>query len=324
MHDIDLSHIDLNLLVTLDVLMQEGSVTRAAKRLGRTQSAVSHALGRLRDQLGDPLLVKSGGRMAPSPHALKVAEELKPVLRNIQRIIAGPEPFDPKQSKRVFRIAAPDMSQAVMAGIIGRVQSEAPGVAVEWLVSSRDAYAAVAAGLIDVAELGGSTSLPEGLEVHHGQPYSRMTYARKGHPAIKNWGIEAWTRWPHIKVNIGNAVPSPVDEVAKGGGPQRTIGAWIPNLFGVAPLLARTNLLATFPPLLMSEAVKQFGLCVLEPPVPIAPMPMRFLWSYRMTNDPGGRWFRRIVIDVFSEEQRKAEAAVLRTRVIRPKGLPRP
>src|SRR5262245_1466644 len=126
MHQIDLSRIDLNLLVTLDVLMQEGSVTSAAKRLGRTQSAVSHALARLRDQLGDPLLVKSGGRMAPSPYALKIADELKPILRSIQRIIVGPEPFDPKKSKRVFRIAAPDMSQAVMAGIIGRVQSEAP------------------------------------------------------------------------------------------------------------------------------------------------------------------------------------------------------
>jgi DNA-binding transcriptional LysR family regulator len=319
MHEIDLSQIDLNLLVTLDVLMREGSVTRAAKRLGRTQSAVSHSLARLRTQLGDPLFVKSGGRMMPSPHALKIAEDLQPILRNIQRIISAPEPFDPQKSERLFRIAAPDMSQAVMSGIISRVSEEAPGASVEWLLSSQEAYGAVAAGLIDIAEMAGSAPLPEELEAADGEPYTRMTFARKGHPAAKNWGVEAWTKWPHIKVKLGNAIVSAVDQVATDGGPQRKIGAWIPSLFSVAPLLASSDLLATFPPLVMIDAVKPFNLCVLEPPVPIPPMPVRFLWCRRMTNDPGGAWFRKIVIEVFTKEQKRAEAAIARYPIVRPK-----
>ena len=93
MQEIDLTRLDLNLLVTFEVLMSEGSVTRTATRLGRTQSAVSHALSRLRDQLGDPLLVKTGSGMAPSPFAEDLIKEVRPILRNIQRVVAPPEPF---------------------------------------------------------------------------------------------------------------------------------------------------------------------------------------------------------------------------------------
>ena len=84
MNKIDLRRIDLNLLLLFDVLMQVGSVSKAADQLGRTQSAVSHALGRLREQLGDPLLVKVGGRMQPSPYAMELVQEVRPILRSIR------------------------------------------------------------------------------------------------------------------------------------------------------------------------------------------------------------------------------------------------
>jgi DNA-binding transcriptional LysR family regulator len=319
MNEIDLNQIDLNLLVTLEVLMREGSVTLAAKRLGRTQSAVSHALGRLRVQLGDPLMVKAGGRMSPSPFALKLAADLRPILQNIQRVIAPPEPFDPKASQRTFRIAAPHIALAVMTGIIAQVQREAPNVTVEWLNASNEGIAAVAAGLIDIGELGGTTAIPEGLEVFQGRPWTWFTYARRNHPAIDDWGLEAWTKWPHLKLRIGNDVPSPVEEIARGDGPQRRIGAWVNTGFAVAPLIASTDMLATLPPIGIRQGLAEFGLRVLEPPIPVPPMPVRFLWSARLRNDPGGHWFRTIVLDVFEEEQRKGEAAVQKAGVIKAK-----
>jgi len=93
MNQINLAHLDLNLLVTFEVLMTEGSVTRAAERLSRTQSAISHSLARLREQLGDPLLIKVGGAMEPSPFALQLVEDIRPILRSIQRIAALPQHF---------------------------------------------------------------------------------------------------------------------------------------------------------------------------------------------------------------------------------------
>jgi len=150
MHEINLSGLDLNLLVTFEVLMTEGSVTRAAARLGRTQSAVSHSLARLREQLGDPLLVKIGSGMAPSPFAKSLIEDVRPILRSIQRVVAPPEPFDPSTSTRVFRLAIADFAPTLLPRVISEEQRRAPGVSVEWLAPSAHTMAAIADGQLDV------------------------------------------------------------------------------------------------------------------------------------------------------------------------------
>ena len=312
MSEINLGHLDLNLLVTFDVLMREGNVTRAAARLGRTQSAVSHSLARLREQVGDPLMVKAGGRMSPTPFAQKLIEDIRPILRSIQRVVAPPEPFDPATSTRIFRLALPVISHKFLNNVFARVHNEAPGVGIEWLAPSTETLAAVVGGQIDISEWPGSTALPDGVEVQLGQPFTWMTYMRKDHPATRNWGIKAWETWPHLKVNVGNDVRSPVDAAASGKGPGRRVGAWIPHFADVGPLLARTNFLATFPPIAMVDISEEYGLCALDPPYPIAPLPLRFIWSFRLTNDPGSRWFRTIVIETLSELQRTAEAGVTR------------
>jgi DNA-binding transcriptional LysR family regulator len=108
MSQIDLRSFDLNLLVVFDVLMSERSVTRAAERLGRTQSAVSHSLSRLREHLGDPLLTKGGARMQPTALALDLIEEVRPMLGGIERVLSPRYAFDPRSSRRVFRLAAYD------------------------------------------------------------------------------------------------------------------------------------------------------------------------------------------------------------------------
>ena len=307
MNKIDLGHIDLNLLVTFEVLMREGNVTRAAEQLGRTQSAISHSLARLRDQLGDPLLVKAGGKMSPTPYALKLMEDIVPILRSIQHVIAPPAPFDPATSTRLFRIAFPDNSRAFLTGIYARVQREAPGVAVEWITPNSEMLPLVAGGHIDICELAGAAPLPDGIEAYQGQPYTWMTYLRKDHPAIKDWGPAAWEKWPHVKVAVDTKNISPVDDVMRTDGLKRRVGAKIPNFASLGPLLANTNFLATLPPITVVDVIDEFDLVALKPPVEIAPMPFRFLWSFRLSNDPGSRWFRNLVIETFSTLQRKAE-----------------
>ncbi len=128
MNEIDLRRFDLNLLVVFEVLMAELSVTRAAERLGRTQSAVSHSLSRLRAQLGDPLLIKGGARMQPTPFALELLEQARPILRSIQRALSPRQAFDPATSRRLFRFAAPDFARALFTSLLARVRAEAPGL----------------------------------------------------------------------------------------------------------------------------------------------------------------------------------------------------
>jgi LysR family transcriptional regulator, mexEF-oprN operon transcriptional activator len=132
MNEIDLRRFDLNLLVVFDVLMTERSVTRAADRLGRTQSAVSHSLSRLREQFGDPLLLKSGVRMQPTPLALELIEQARPMLGGLQRVLSPQQVFDPGKSNRVFRLAVPDFALTLFADLLTRLHAEAPDVAIEW------------------------------------------------------------------------------------------------------------------------------------------------------------------------------------------------
>jgi len=307
MSEIDLSRFDLNLLVVFDVLMTEGSVTRAAARLGRTQSAVSHALARLREQVGDPLMVKIDGRMTASPFAQRLIQDIKPILRSLGQVVAPPEPFDPASSQRQFRVAVPDLCPVFLSSVIERLLREAPRVTIEWLTPSCETDAAITDGLIDLAHRGGNGALPEGVEVSEVQPFTWMTYARKGHPACDNWGAEPWLRWPHVQVTLRDRVKSPVDDVCSSDGLERIVAARVPNFSGVGPLLARTNLLATLPPLTMDARIAQYGLQPLPPPVPIEPMRSRFFWSFRQTNDPGCRWLRDVVIETFVALQKSAE-----------------
>jgi DNA-binding transcriptional LysR family regulator len=322
MNKISLSHLDLNLLVTFEVLMAEGSVTRAAARLGRTQSAVSHALERLRQQVADPLLVKVGGRMQPSPFALTLVEELRPILRSIQRVVAPPESFDPRTSQRVFRIAIPAFT-ALLSAVFERAHMAAPGVSLEWTMPNADAPPAVAEGQIDIAHLGGETRLPDGLDVHVAQPFSWVTFVRKNHPGLANWGAHTWTSWPHVVVNIGNAVRNPIDVSMGSLGVQRTIGARIPDFSGVAPLLAATNMLGTFPPLTMVDDMQVYGLRALKPPVPLPAFPSRFFWSSRLANDPGNRWIRGVVLEIYTKLQQSAEAKLSAANLIAPRSSQR-
>jgi DNA-binding transcriptional LysR family regulator len=301
MHEIDLSRIDLNLLVTFEVLMSEGSVTRAAQRLGRTQSAVSHALARLRDQLGDPLLVKIGSGMAPSPFALDLIEQVRPILRSIERIVAPPQPFEPATSTRVFRLAIADFAPTLLPRVIAEVQRLAPGVTVEWLAPSAQTVIAVAEGRLDLALVTASARLPEGVERADAGELHSVTFARKGHPAVTTWDAEAWSRWPHIQVQLGERGRSEVQRAVDEQGLRRVIGASVPNFSQVPALLAQSNLLATMTPLVMDGAMERFGLRALEPPLPITPTSFSFVWSFRLANDPGSRWFRRLVMDAYRD-----------------------
>jgi DNA-binding transcriptional LysR family regulator len=308
MSEIDLRRLDLNLLVTFEVLMAEGSVTRAAARLGRTQSAVSHGLARLREQVGDPLLVKVGSGMAPSPFAQRLIEDVRPILRSIQRIVAPPEVFDPATSRRVFRLAIADFAPTLLPKVIAEVQRQAPGVSVEWLAPGAQALSALADGQLDLALVTASASVPEGVQRQSAGELRSVTFARKGHPAIASWGVQAWLKWPHIQVQLGErgkgSVDSAVDEQRLG----RTIGASVPNFSQVPALVAQTNLLATMTPLVMAGALERLGLRALEPPIPIKPTSFSFLWSFRLENDPANRWLRKVVTDAYAELQQSVAA----------------
>jgi DNA-binding transcriptional LysR family regulator len=304
MNEIQLGRLDLNLLVTFEVLMSEGSVTRAAARLARTPSAISHSLARLREQVGDPLLVKSGSGMAPSPFAEDLVAEVRPILRSIQRIVAPPAPFDPATSTRLFRAAFADFAPTLLPRVVAEVQQQAPGVSVEWLAPSAATIAAVADAQIDLSLVESRTQTPEGTRRADAGELTVMTFARKGHPAIAGWSAAAWKRWPHVVVQLGEGVRSQVEIAAQSHGIQRIVGATVPNFSQIPALLSQTNLLATMTPLVMDGAMERYGLVALRAPMTIAASAFSFIWSFRLENDPGSRWFRTLVMRTYQDLRR--------------------
>lgn len=317
MNEIDLHRVDLNLLVIFAALMETRSVTATAGKIGRTQSAVSHSLARLRDQFGDPLLVRVGGAMQPSPFAEMIVEDVRAILRSISRVIAPRNLFDPARSDRVFRIAMPTLTR-VIAEVSARVETEAPNVKIEWLPAHYDVFAALSEGLVDLAHLGGEPRLPEGLSQEVMDPFCWVTFARKDHPACRAWGHEAWRKYPHLMVNVTRTAQNPFPVAPRGDAGARRVSAMIGDSAGVASLLAQSDFLATFPAMLLAWDMEAFGLRAMKPPVDLGQVLVRFFWSSRLAKDAGGIWIRSIVIEAYRKLQSEAEARLSGSALLQP------
>ena len=311
MKEIQLHRIDLNLLVVFEALMVEGSVAGAAEALGKTPSAISHALARLREQVGDPLLVRVGGRMRPSPLALSLIDDVRPILRSIKRVLALPEPFDPATSDRVFRVACP-ITGRVLSEVLNRLHHAAPAAKLEWLSAPRQVYDAVAEGLVDIAHLAGETRLPDGLDAAEVPGFHWTSFVRADHPAVSTWGPEAWSTYPHVQVNISNDAPSPFNRPAGAASPERTIGALISEFSSLGPLLANTDFIGTFPTILMAWDMETYGLRPLPPQIHLPEFRTRFFWSSRLANDSASKWIRDLVIQTYTDLHKEAEQRVAR------------
>lgn len=309
MNEVDLRRIDLNLLVVFDVLMAERSVTRAAARLHRTQSAVSHALARLRAQLGDPLLVRTAGGMRASPFAEALIAEVRPILRGVQRVLTPPVPFDPAHSDRGFRIVLPDLAPSLFPRLCGAVLAEAPRVELEWMLHGPATLLAVAEGQADVALVPAGLPLPEGVAWDDAGAIGWATFLRADHPARARWSAREWLRWGHVVVQLGDRLDSPVQTALRGGDRRRVV-ARVPNFAAVPPLLARTDLVATLPRVVMADALAAHGLAAVRPPAALAPMPHRIVYSARLASDSANRWIRARLAAVWAAVRDEAESVV--------------
>jgi DNA-binding transcriptional LysR family regulator len=317
MSRINLGRIDLNLLVTFEALMDLGSVTLAAERLGRTPSAVSHALQRLREQVNDPLMVKVGGRMQPSPFALTLIEDIRPLLRGIERVITPPDAFDPLTGTRSFRVVM--QVPAVMSAVMDRVRKEAPGVDIEWLNLGPLTTREVIEERVDLAFVPAGTPLSDGLDSWTAPEMARLTFARADHPAISEWSMEAWLAYPHVVVDAGGAARRTVQEAVERDGLERRIGMRVSEFAAVAPLLARSDNLGTFPALLLAEDAMAFGLAFLAPPIKMPSIATQIIWNTRLANDPASRWLRETVIAAYEDAERRIGAILSEVEIVQPR-----
>lgn len=303
MNQIQLQDVDLNLLVVLDTLLIEQSVTRAADQLHLTPSAVSHALKRLRELFGDELLVRDGRRMRPTARAEALAESLPRLLRQVSRTIERPEPFSAATSSRTFRLVAPDFVAPLVPTMLRAIHGEAPNVRIELAPYSTSAVRDLVDGRND-ALIGSDGLRSDGLRATPLGSWPWVVYGRNGHPAFDDWTLTAWSTHPHLQVRPPVFEgKGPTDRRAAELGIERVVHAVVPHFSMAAPVLSETDLLLSIPSVAMSDAAAAYDLDVRDLPFELAPME---LWLFRNAtegDEPGVRWFLAHVAAAFEQSQ---------------------
>ena len=298
MKRVDLSNFNLNLLLALDGLLSQRSVTAAAKRVRVTPSAMSHSLSELRHLLGDPLLVRSGRGMVLSPRAEALVSPLHTLLMDAERLLGGGATFDPATTARRFVIAAPDfLATLLMPALLDAAAREAPGTSLEIVPSSRRGNAwLLETGEVDLA-LGAIVDEAPGIRRMDLLTEGFACAARKGHPSIDGaLDLDSYVQTPHLLITLGDDTgPTWIDQALTKLGRRRQVAARV-RYFMAAPLIvARSDLLLTGPSMLIRYFAELVPLQVLRPPIDLPTFPEEAYWHQRFDVDPAHAWLRNLV-----------------------------
>ena len=291
--------IDLNLLRVFDAVLHESGVTPAAARLGLTQPAVSNALARLRKVFGDPLFVRTPAGMDATPFARELAEPIRQALALLESALAHGPGFDPASATRAFRFYMSDLGQIeFLPPLIERIEQRAPGVRLEAVALDVEAIgAALASGTLDLA-VGFLPALGPPVERRalFRDPY--VCLMRAGHP-IKSLTKKHFLSASHALVSYrgGHRV---IEEAFERAGLARRIALRVPHFTVVPMVLERTDLILTLPARVARVFERGGKLKSLPVPVPIPVADVGVHWHERFEADPGNRWLREQVIELFS------------------------
>lgn len=293
------SVLDLNLLVVLDVILEEGSVSRAAARLNMSVPAVSRALGRLRTALGDPLMVRSGRGLRPTATAL----DLKPRVRALvgqARALLDTGTADPRALARTFTVLAPPET-IVSAGalLLGQVAAEAPGIRLRFLPAG-PATAEAEAVRDGTADLTISVNAGKHADLHaQGLVREPLTAAvRTGHDlAAGPVAPPRFAAWPHVMISRRGRLVSSLDTALAELGHPRTVACCVPDFLTGLHLASTTDLVAIAPASLVARFGTALGVTPIEAPVPLRQLRISQLWHPRHHHDPAHQWLRRHIME---------------------------
>jgi DNA-binding transcriptional LysR family regulator len=302
----NLAALDLNLLVALDALLLEGNVSRAAMRIGLSQPAASHALQRLRDMLGDPLLVRVGARMELTPRALALRGPLAQALDQVRGLFI-PDDFDAMRSERHFRLMMPDLAvELLVPPLMEKVSRLAPNVRLD-IVPWRGPAIVTAefARTIDLV-----ISIGDAFKGFHRQLLytDRDALAvRRGHPVgAKLKRRDAFLNARHVAVVIRGQNSDLIDDWLRTKGIERRIALVVPGYIEALHIVARTDLVAFVPGRLIAALAKPLSLNSVAPPLDPGLDEQFMLTPTRAQFDPGSIWLRRLMLETGRGLDRKA------------------
>ena len=295
----NLAALDLNLLVALEALLEEGAVGRAADRVSLSQPAMSHALKRLRTSLGDQLLVRVGPRMKLTARGLALRYPVKDALARVRDLLASPS-FDPATSTRTFRVFVADNAcDLILPSLLATLRKQAPGVSIRIHPSHGPR--------MDSAELGGAVDLavaciPNSFKGFYQQRLFTDRDAcamRRRNPVGARIGrVDEFLKAKHVAVVGQGFFEDPVDTWLRQEGFQRNVALTVPHYLQALHVVARSDLVAVIPERLIRAFAVGLDVAALGVPLDVGTFDEYLLHSPQSHADPGCVWLRKVFHEI--------------------------
>ncbi|KGQ20579.1 Transcriptional regulator [Lysobacter dokdonensis DS-58] len=302
LNQIDLSRVDLNLLVVFETVLSTQHVGRAAERLFVSPSAVSHGLGRLRRLLGDPLFLKTPRGVVPTVRALELAVPIADVLTGVRRVVSAASPFDAATSTRRFAIGAPDaVSVVLLQPLLASLRETAPGIdlTIRQLLpvpkesaperAWRGVFADLDAHALDIA-IAPVAQAPARFEARVLYEEDFVIAARARHPFVRTPTLDRFCEMQHLVVSSGGDPHGFVDDLLAEQGRARRVALTVPNFLFALTLVAGSDLVSAVPRRLVETQGRAMGVVAIEPPLPLGRFPINAIAPRAALADAGVAW----------------------------------
>lgn len=292
----DLSAVDLNLLVALDLLLEERSVRAAARRAHVTPSAMSHTLGRLRDLLGDEVLVRAGRGLVPTPRADGLTAPLKQVLAAARDLLDDAATFSPATLRRAFRLVCTDhVSTVLLPGVEAVLGAEAPGVDLHVAPLVPETMEDLRRGTVDAA-IGIFPDTPPEVRTKRLFSDGFATVARPDHPRVRDaLTLEAFLAEDHVLVSPRGGPEGAVDRALATRGLRRRVARTFPTFLSALWFVLDSDALLTVSRRLVAATRHRLLLRELPPPLPLEDYTLVIAWHPRVDRSAEDAWFRSVL-----------------------------
>lgn len=293
----NLRQLDLNLLIALDALIAEVSVTKAAERLDMSQSAMSHALKRLRTILNDDILIRTSKEMEVTPYACEISDRIRQILTEIQLTLLEKATFNPATAQETFRIAASDYVEATIGiHLVQQLTTQAPGIRIR--ISNLDKETVMDAlddNRIDLV-INAKLAL-KSWHVEHSLYREEFVCVVRSDDSLTELSVDDYLRRSHLLVSMRNDFQGAGDEILEQQQQSRQV-IWSTSHFMAVPfLLANSDCVALLPWRMAQQCAKVMDLKLLSPPIEIKGFTVSMIWHQRNTKRPQHQWLRERIVD---------------------------
>ncbi|MEU2251894.1 LysR family transcriptional regulator [Nocardia xishanensis] len=293
--------LDLNLLRVFDALLREGSVTAASERLNLSVPATSRALGRLRRTMGDPILVRAGRGLAPTPFALRTAPRVRSLLDQAEALINADREITVAELQRTFTIRINDGVAATLVTTAVDAVSAAPGVTLRFVTEGTESIEALRDGSVDLDVGVGDEDAPD---IHDAVLYrERLVGVVRAGSALgrrRSPTLAQLCRYPHVSASRRGRARGPLDDALAAAGLHRRVAVVVPTSAVAALLVSASDYVGLIPQRLAEQYGRTLGIRWFPIPADLPEIDVRLHWHTRLDADPAQRWLRDTIREALS------------------------